>query len=286
MNISIIVPVYNTSKYIDRCMKALLGQDYPREHFEIIAVDNGSSDDSRRRLGRYPVIVIDEPRRGSYAARNAGVRVSSGRLLAFTDSDCAPRPDWLRTIERGLARPERLVVQGQRVVTAESFLLQALNRYECAKDAHVLSGEQTKKYYGYTNNMGMRREAYERYGPFIERDRGADTIFVRSVVDDESCAAVGYAAGMVIHHLEMNGFRDYLKKMFIYGRSRKRYRKIKQTRALGMRERFSILGGVMKKGGYTPWQLVVLTSGLVLSMVSWQLGSWAGLIETFGRTET
>ncbi|NNK32927.1 MAG: glycosyltransferase family 2 protein [Xanthomonadales bacterium] len=286
MNISIIVPVYNTSKYVDRCMTALLEQDYPRDDYEIIAVDNGSSDDSRQRLGRYPVIVIDEPRRGSYAARNAGVRVSSGRLLAFTDSDCAPRPDWLRTIELVLALPERQVVQGQRVVTSESFLLQALNRYECAKDARVLSGDQRQKYYGYTNNMGMRREAYERYGPFIERDRGADTIFVRSVVDDESCAAVGYAPRMVIHHLEMNGFGDYLKKMFIYGRSRKRYRKIKQTRTLGMRERFSILGGVMEEGGYTSWQVAMLASGLGLSMVSWQLGSWAGLIETAGRSDT
>ena len=286
MNISIIVPVYNTSNYVERCMTALLEQDYPRDHYEIIAVDNGSSDDSRQRLSRYPVLVIDEPRRGSYAARNAGVRASSGRLLAFTDSDCAPCKGWLRTIELGLARPEHLVVQGQRVVTSESFLLQALNRYECAKDACVLSGDQTQKYYGYTNNMGMRREAYERYGPFIERDRGADTIFVRSVVDDESCAAVVYAPGMVIHHLEMKGFRDYLKKMFIYGRSRKRYRKIKQTRALGMRERFSILGGVIEEGDYTPWQVVMFASGLGLSMVSWQLGSWAGLIETAGRSDT
>jgi len=80
---SVIVPVFNTGAYLDRCMSALLEQDYPRSDYEIIAIDNGSTDDSLERLSRYPVTVIRESKRGSYAARNAGLRTASGRLLAF-----------------------------------------------------------------------------------------------------------------------------------------------------------------------------------------------------------
>lgn len=283
MKISVIVPVYNTTEYIDRCITALLGQDYPESDYEVIAVDNGSSDDSRDRLGRYPVTLVQEGKRGSYAARNAGVRVASGSILAFTDSDCAPRADWLRTIEEALQSPDCLVVQGKRRLASSSSLLQSINSYEFTKDEFTLNGSNALKYYGYTNNMGMRRSAYERFGPFVERDRGADTIFVRSVVDGVSCDAVCYHPEMVIDHLEMNQFSDYLKKMFIYGRSRKRYRHLKVTEALDVSDRLRIFRTVIRNGNHSLFQSASLTGALACSMAAWQAGSWAGALESLGR---
>lgn len=280
MKFSVIVPVFNTSRYIDRCMMALQEQDYPNSDYEVIAIDNGSTDDSRERLGRYPVTVVREAKRGSYAARNAGIRQASGELLAFTDSDCAPRPGWLKAIETKLSEPGNLVVQGKRRLAARSNLMQAINDYEIAKDAYTLSGSERLKYYGFTNNMGMRREAYERFGPFVERDRGADTIFVRTVVDGESCEAVGFSPDMIIDHLEMNRFRDYLKKMFIYGRSRKRYRHIMVTEALDFSDRFSVFKTAIRDSDYSPWLTATLSGALGLSVASWQLGSWSGTIES------
>lgn len=285
MKISVIVPVFNTAEFIDRCMTALLGQDYPESDYEVIVVDNGSSDDSRERLARFPVTVIREDKRGSYAARNAGVRMASASILAFTDSDCAPRADWLRTIEGALDKPGCLVVQGKRRLASTSPLLQAINTYEFTKDEFTLNGNNALKYYGYTNNMAMRREAYERFGPFVERDRGADTIFVRSVVDGESCDAVRYNPHMVIDHLEMNRFTDYLKKMFIYGRSRKRYRHLKVTEALGLSDRFKIFRTVTQKGNYSLLQSASFAGAMACSMATWQAGSWAGALESLRRSE-
>ena len=280
MKVSVIVPVYNTAEYVDRCLAALLAQDYPRDRYEVIAVDNGSTDDSRRRLLNHPVVVVDEPKRGSYAARNTGIRASTGDVLAFTDSDCAPSTQWLRTIKAALERPGIQVVQGERMVVSASQLLLAINRYECNKDAYVFRGDQALKYYGYTNNMAMRRSTWERYGPFVERDRGADTIFVRSVVDGESCHAVIFDPEMVVNHLEMKNFRDYQKKMFIYGRSRKRYRRIQVTRALAAADRLRILQQTVRERRYAPWRVAMLAGGLTVGMAAWQLGSWAGSIES------
>lgn len=280
MKFSVIVPVYNTGRYIDRCMNALLEQDYPQADYEVIAIDNGSTDDSRERLSRYPVTVVRESRRGSYAARNAGLRQASGELLAFTDSDCAPRPGWLKAIDSALLSPECQVVQGKRLLSAHSGLMQAVNDYEITKDAYAMAGNNPLKYYGFTNNMGMRRETYDRYGPFLERDRGADTIFVRSVVDGDNCDAVVYSADMVIDHLEMNRFRDYLAKMFIYGRSRKRYRHIMATRALDFSDRIAIFRETVRANDYSPLLIASLTGALGLSVAAWQLGSTVGWLES------
>lgn len=176
------------------------------------------------------------------------------------------------------------MVQGKRRLAARSKLMQAINDYEIAKDAYTMSGSNPLKYFGFTNNMGMRREAYDRFGPFVERDRGADTIFVRTVVDGASCDAVDFCPDMIIDHLEMNHFRDYLKKMFIYGRSRKRYRHIMVTEALDFSDRFSVFKSAIRKNDYSPLLTATLSGALGLSVGSWQLGSWSGSLESMMGT--
>ncbi len=65
--ISVIVPVYNTAQYLERVIEALLVQDFPREEFELIFVDNDSEDNSRAILGHHPQIrVFDETRIGRH----------------------------------------------------------------------------------------------------------------------------------------------------------------------------------------------------------------------------
>ena len=93
--ISIIVPIYNVQKYLDRCMKTLLNQTY--RNIEIILVDDGSTDSSGDICDEYAQIdarikVIHKENGGLSSARNAGLDVctSGGELIAFVDSD-----DWV-----------------------------------------------------------------------------------------------------------------------------------------------------------------------------------------------
>jgi len=103
--VSVIVPVRNDAGRLRECLTLLKNQNYPADKYEVIVVNNASEDnvsailpaDSRFRL-------IYERRRGSYAARNAGVAVATGQILAFTDSDCLPRPDWIRCGVAALGR--------------------------------------------------------------------------------------------------------------------------------------------------------------------------------------
>jgi glycosyltransferase involved in cell wall biosynthesis len=101
--VSVIIPVFNDAERLKLCLAALAQQTYGRSHFEIIVVDNGSDNPEPIQAAVAPydnVILAVEPDPGSYAARNRGLALAQGEVIAFTDADCIPTPDW---IERGVA---------------------------------------------------------------------------------------------------------------------------------------------------------------------------------------
>lgn len=102
--VTVIIPVYNDTERLSYCLNALNEQTYPQENFEVIVVDNGSDDCEALKslVANYPrVKLVEELNPGSYHARNQGLAMAEGEVIAFTDADCIPYPDWL---EKGVAR--------------------------------------------------------------------------------------------------------------------------------------------------------------------------------------
>lgn len=93
--ISIILPVFNEERYLGQCLANLLKVDYPNDRFEIIVVDNGSTDNSITIASEYTNNVFKLTDVNVGAVRNFGVKKSSGDFLAFLDSDCLIPKDWL-----------------------------------------------------------------------------------------------------------------------------------------------------------------------------------------------
>lgn len=90
MKVSIIIPVYNASKYIDKCFKEILNQSY--KDFEVIAINDGSTDNSSKLLkkyeSKYPFIkIINQNNTGQAIARNRAIEIASGDYLTFIDID-------------------------------------------------------------------------------------------------------------------------------------------------------------------------------------------------------
>ena len=91
--VSVVVPVYNTEKYLRRSLNALINQTLPKKELEIIAVDDGSTDNSRLILkeysDKYPDIfkVFTKENGGQATARNLGIQMASGDYIGFADSD-------------------------------------------------------------------------------------------------------------------------------------------------------------------------------------------------------
>ena len=94
--ISVIVPVYNTAKYLDKCITSIINQTYA--NLEIILVDDGSTDDSPAMCDMWTekdsrIKVIHKQNGGASSARNAGLDIMSGELVGFIDSDDYIAPD-------------------------------------------------------------------------------------------------------------------------------------------------------------------------------------------------
>ena len=99
--ISIIVPVYNGEKTIGACLSSLVAQIKNTD--EIIIVDNNSNDKTKDIVTKFQekyhnIICIKEVERGRGVARNAGVEIASGEIIAMTDADCIVPPNWLAEI--------------------------------------------------------------------------------------------------------------------------------------------------------------------------------------------
>ena len=98
--VSVIVPVYNNLEFLETCLHALQNQTYPKESYEVIVVDNASEEKIENVTIQFPQVTLaHESKPGSYAARNKGIALAKGEVIAFTDSDCIPAEDW---IEKGL----------------------------------------------------------------------------------------------------------------------------------------------------------------------------------------
>jgi glycosyltransferase involved in cell wall biosynthesis len=96
--VSVIVPVLNEERIIQSCLTALLNVDYPVECWEILVVDNRSTDRTPDIIKNFPVQYLKEERRGCAAARNRAIRVSRGEIIVSTDADCIITRGWLREI--------------------------------------------------------------------------------------------------------------------------------------------------------------------------------------------
>ncbi len=100
--VSVIIPVFNDGERLKLCLAALAQQTYARSHFEVIVIDNGSDHPELTQNAveaHENATLAFEAVPGSYAARNRGLELARGEVIAFTDADCIPAPDW---IERGL----------------------------------------------------------------------------------------------------------------------------------------------------------------------------------------
>jgi cellulose synthase/poly-beta-1,6-N-acetylglucosamine synthase-like glycosyltransferase len=95
--VSIIVPAYRDWERLSLCVAALSVQTYPKDKFEVIMVNNDPNDKVPKDFwlpDNFQIITEATP--GSYAARNAALKIAKGEVIAFTDSDCIPDKNWIK----------------------------------------------------------------------------------------------------------------------------------------------------------------------------------------------
>lgn len=114
MRISVLVPTYKRADSLARCLDALVAQHTPAEEILVVVREEDLAGQAVVRSFQTPVGLVLVGRAGVIAAMNAGVEVSTGEIVALTDDDAAPQPDWLTRITAAYASDARIAAVGGR----------------------------------------------------------------------------------------------------------------------------------------------------------------------------
>src|SRR5690606_4035458 len=134
--VSIVVPAYNAAGTLAACLDALHAQSYPRDCYEVIVVDDASTDETVQIARRAGAQVVAEGKLGKSGVRNRGAQEARGEIVLFTDADCEPLPTWVETMVAPFRRdPEVVGVKGaylsrQREPLARFTQVEVEERYD------------------------------------------------------------------------------------------------------------------------------------------------------------
>lgn len=211
---SVIVPAFQAAGTIGACLEALAGQTIPRECYEIIVVDDGSTDDTAAIARQAGVCVITQPNEGPAAARNRGASAARGGLLLFTDADCAPVPGWVAALaapftDSRVAGAKGAYLSRQRGVVPRFTQLEYEDRYD------RMAGAETIDFVD-TYSAAYRRDVFLANGGF-------DPAFL---IDEDQefsfrLAEKGYRLVFVpdarVYHRHNPTLRAYVRRKFLIG---------------------------------------------------------------------
>jgi glycosyltransferase involved in cell wall biosynthesis len=221
--ISVVMPTYNRSAYLEQGLVALQRQRYPPDSYEIIVVDDASTDGTATLLEHWQQQHPDRFRflrqkrnRGPSAARNRGIAHAQGSIVAFTDDDCVVAPDWLGQIQRGYQEPGIAGVGGKVLsLVTESPIQRYYARSSVIAQPPMLEGQIL---YLITANASFRRDSLLQVGGFDERltTAGGEEADLCLRLRRLGCK-FSYNPQALVHHSYASSLSAFLHAFHCYG---------------------------------------------------------------------
>ena len=240
MLFSVIVPFLNEERWLPACLDALDAQTLDRSLFELIFVDNGSTDRSVEIVSaRCGVKLLHEPQRDPYLARNRGIASAGARHIAFLDADCLPALDWLAELQAEVARFPTAIVLGYVAHPDDaSIFSRCYEEYHDAKLRHLIASRLDRYYFGHAGNMVIRADLFRELGPFLAMPVAGDTEIIHRSMARHPDFEVRYARRARVVHAEMRGLGDCLSKWYDTGRYAEAHAQHGRFRVLPFSERW------------------------------------------------
>ena len=216
MTVSVIIPAYNASTTLGPALEALSHQE-TRNPFEIIVVDDGSSDDTSIVVRRFPQArYVYQDNAGPAAARNHGARLAQGQYLCFTDADCIPHADWISALLRGFHGPGIAVVCGSYgIANPQSLLARGIHAEIRFRHLHVMP--DVPKAFG-SYNFCVRKNIFKQIGGFYEgyhQASGEDNDLSYKIL--KAGYRIYFERQALVDHYHTSDVGKYLKEQFRHG---------------------------------------------------------------------
>ena len=226
-DVSVIITTYRRLQQLARVLKMLAQQDYPKDRFEVIVVNDGGAQPLDTVVTPFErdlqIRLIFQENAGPGAGRNAGFQHARGAVIAFTDDDCEPAPGWLTALKRGSdSHPDSLL--GGRTVSG-------LPRELCSTAQQLIqdivydfyNADAGNARFFASNNMALSAAGFRSIGGFDARFRIASE-------DRDLCERwqragrhMVYVPSAVIHHFHRLNLAGFVRQYFRYGRGAARF---------------------------------------------------------------
>jgi glycosyltransferase involved in cell wall biosynthesis len=226
-HVSVVVCAFNAERTIDACLASLRTMNYP--DYEVIVVNDGSTDATREIAERYQreyqadphgprLVLLNQENRGLSVARNVGAHAATGEIVAYTDSDCVPDPDWLAFLVYKFVRNGYVAVGGPNFPPPEPSLVPAAVAVSPGGPTHVLLEDEIAEHVPGCN-MAFTKKALEEVGGF-------EPMYTAAGDDVDFCwrlqnrgYAIGFSPAATVWHYRRNTVKAYLKQQMGYGKA-------------------------------------------------------------------
>ncbi len=236
--VTVVIPTYNRPASIRRCLDALKQQILRSGTFEVIVVDDGSavplSLDPGEWASAFALRVIRQENSGPSGARNRGVEGAQGEILAFTDDDCLPTPEWLKNLLSSLNEHSEALVGGSTFNGLPNSLCAETSQLIIEMVYEYFNSGAGGSYFLASNNFACRREAYLSSGGF-------DTDFPAPGAEDrEFCdrwrilnRPLIWVPSALVEHRHVQTLRKFINLHYRYGRGAYLYQAKRRERNSG-----------------------------------------------------
>lgn len=214
--ISVVVCSYNGSATIRDCLESLIRVDYP--NYEVIVVNDGSTDNLEQIVKEYPVRLITTANMGLSNARNTGMMHSRGEIIAYIDDDAYADKDWLNYLSYAFTHSTHAAIGGPNIVPPEDGIISKCVAASPGGPTHVLITDEIAEHIPGCN-MAILKKALTKIGGF-------DPVF-RAAGDDvdicwrlqEAGYTIGFHHSAVVWHHRRNSIKAYWKQQKGYGKA-------------------------------------------------------------------
>jgi glycosyltransferase involved in cell wall biosynthesis len=207
--ISVIIPAFNSELTIKGCISSIKSQQFPKEKFEIIVVDDESTDHTvqvAKEAGADKVITIQHSSSGT--ARNTGSKQARGKILAFIDSDCIAQDGWLKTIEKEF---ETNQVIGGPILNGKTNSIVAWAEYLMEFSDYNEHKKRSFVNFVPACNQACTKEIFEKIGGFREGTITEDVHLGHTL--KKSGVKIVFVPQLQIQHLCGTKLNKYISKM-------------------------------------------------------------------------
>jgi O-antigen biosynthesis protein len=245
--VSVVVCTYNGSKTLDGCLHSLSRLNYP--DYEVLLINDGSTDSVPEIAKRYPFArYYEQPNQGLSVARNVGMELATGEIIAYTDDDCFADPDWLYFLVAKLLETGATAVGGPNLLPTKDGPVAACVSASPGTPAHVLVDDNLAEHVPGCNM------AY--WADRLRAIRGFDPVYTKAGDDVDLCwrlqaegdQIVFAPAAMVWHHRRAT-VKAYLKQQRGYGEAEGLLKRKHPEKFQGFRADLSWVGRIYTRAG-------------------------------------